>query len=91
MPLRVLLGHREPQGRQGSLEPRVSLDCPAPQESMERRVPKDQKETQESLDQLDPKGKQARWACLAFRVLTAPRERRESQHLTAYRRAWPRS
>lgn len=67
------------------------MDCLGPQESMERRVPRDQKETQESLGQLGPRGKQAKWACQAFRVLMVPRERRESQHLTTYRRAWPRS
>lgn len=88
MPLRVLLAH---QGLQESPEPRVSSDCPVPPESTERRVPKDQKETQERLGQLDPKGKQAKWACLASRVPTAPRGRRESRHLTAYERAWPSS
>lgn len=67
------------------------MDCLVLQESTERRVPKDQKETQESLDQLDPKGKQERWACQVFRVPMVPREKKESQHLTIYRRAWPRS
>lgn len=88
MPLRVLLGH---QGHQGSPEPRASSDCLVPPELTERRVPKDKKETQERLGQLDPRGKQARWACLASRVPTAPRGRRESRHLTTYRKAWPRS
>lgn len=58
---------------------------------MERRVPKDPKETQESQGQLGPKVKQAKWACQAFRVLMVPRERKESQDPTTYRRAWPRS
>lgn len=88
MPSRGLPGHRGPQDHQGSLEPRVSSDCLVPQESMERRVPKDTKETQESLGQRDLKGKQARWACLASRALTASRGRRGSRRLTAYRRAW---
>lgn len=67
------------------------MDCLVLQESMERRVPKDQKETQENLDRLGPKGKQGRWACQVFRVPMDPREKRESQRLTTYRRAWPRS
>lgn len=58
---------------------------------MERRAPKDQKETQESLGQLDPRERRARWAYQAFRVLMVPREKKESQHLIASRRAWPRS
>lgn len=90
-PLRVLLGHRGPQGHQGSPEPRANSDCLVLLESTERRVPKDRKETQEKPDQQDPKGKQEKWACQASRVPTAPRERRESLHLTSYRRAWPRS
>lgn len=88
MPLRVLPAH---QGLQESPEPRVSSDCLVPLESTERRVPKDQKETPERLGQPDPKGKQAKWACLASRVPTAPRGKRESRHLTAYERAWPSS
>lgn len=91
MPLRVLLGHRGHQGCQGCPEPRANLDCPGLPESMERRVPKDRKETQERLGQPDLKGKQARWACQASQAPTAPRGRRESRHLTAYRRAWPKS
>lgn len=90
-PLRVLLAHRGPQGHQGSQEPRANLDCRVLQGSTERRVPKDRKETQERLGQSDPKEKQARWACRASRAPMAPRERKESPHLTTYRRAWPRS